>query len=69
MKLIYISNSRIPTEKAYGVQIVKMCEAFAKNGIDVTLLIPKRRSNTDKDLFSYYGVAPIFKIKNFQLLI
>ncbi|MEK7590067.1 MAG: glycosyltransferase family 4 protein [Patescibacteria group bacterium] len=68
MKLIYISNSRIPTEKAYGVQIVKMCEAFAKNGIDVTLLIPKRRSNTDKDLFSYYGVAPIFKIKKLPVI-
>src|SRR4030042_1972794 len=29
MKLIYITNARIPTEKAHGLQIMKMCEAFA----------------------------------------
>lgn len=29
MKLIYISNARIPTEKAHGIHIMKMCEAFA----------------------------------------
>ncbi len=29
MKLIYIANLRLPTEKAYGIQIAKMCEAFA----------------------------------------
>ena len=28
-KLIYIANLRLPTEKAYGIQIAKMCEAFA----------------------------------------
>ena len=29
MKIIYIANARIPTEKAHGIQIMKMCEAFA----------------------------------------
>ena len=29
MKLIYITNARLPTEKAHGIQIMKMCEAFA----------------------------------------
>jgi len=28
MKLIYIANARIPTEKAHGIQIMKMCEAL-----------------------------------------
>ena len=29
MKIVYIANARIPTEKAHGIQIMKMCEAFA----------------------------------------
>ncbi|MEW6610013.1 MAG: glycosyltransferase family 4 protein [Patescibacteria group bacterium] len=29
MKMIYIANIRLPTEKAYGVQIMNMCAAFA----------------------------------------
>jgi glycosyltransferase involved in cell wall biosynthesis len=29
MRLIYVANARIPTEKAHGLQIMKMCEAFA----------------------------------------
>jgi len=33
MKLIYIANARIPTEKAHGIQIMKMGEAFAKYGL------------------------------------
>ena len=28
-KLLYIANLRLPTEKAYGIQIAKMCEAFS----------------------------------------
>lgn len=68
MKLIYISNSRIPTERAHGIQVIKMCEAFAKNGIDVTLVIPKRKSEIKQDIFSYYGIAPIFKIKKLPII-
>src|SRR3989338_7072596 len=30
MRIIYVSNSRIPTEKAYGVSIVKTCSALAR---------------------------------------
>lgn len=55
-KIVYIGNSRIPTEKAHGLQITRMCEAFAQNGTDVTLLIPRRKNYLQEDLFSYYGV-------------
>ncbi|MBI4836916.1 MAG: glycosyltransferase family 4 protein [Candidatus Portnoybacteria bacterium] len=33
MKLIYLTNARIPTEKAHGLQIMKMCEGFSKSEI------------------------------------
>jgi len=38
MKLVYIANVRIPTEKAHGVQIMKMCQAFSLANLKVELL-------------------------------
>ena len=66
MKINYIANARIPTEKAHGIQIMKMCEAFAQLGNDVTLILPRRIQNREfrlKNPFEYYNVKPIFKIK------
>lgn len=62
-KLIYIANLRLPTEKAYGIQITKMCEAFASQGIDVTLIHPFRFNHIRNNIFSYYSVRSNFKIK------
>lgn len=62
MKMVYISNSRMPTEKAHGIQIMKMCEAFANLGIDIELLVPRRRNVIKDSPFGYYGVHPCFKI-------
>lgn len=66
MKIIYIANTRIPTEMAHGLQIMKMCEAFVKQGADSKLVVPKRFGISDlakKDPFEYYKVDKIFKIK------
>ena len=66
MKIIYIANIRIPTEMAHGLQIMKMCEAFAKCGIELELIVPMRFRISElgkKDPFEYYKVDKIFKIK------
>ena len=63
MKLYYIANARIPTEKAHGIQIMKMCEAFADRGVEVTLLVPRRFNHIKLDPFEYYSVKNNFKIK------
>ncbi|MDP3993643.1 MAG: glycosyltransferase [Candidatus Doudnabacteria bacterium] len=64
MKIIYIANIRLPTEKAHGIQIMKMCEAFALAGTDLELVIPTRTNSdfSEVDPFVYYGVKRIFKI-------
>jgi len=65
MNISYIANVRIPTEKAHGIQIVKMCEAFIQNGHHVELIIPDRQhSNTlkIKNLFAYYQLRSKFPI-------
>ena len=62
-KLIYITNVRMPTEKAHGIQMIKMCEAFANGGLDVLFVVPKRKNRIKENTFSYYGVKKIFEIK------
>jgi len=61
MKLLYIANQRMPSEKAYGRQIVKMCEAFADLGVEVELVAPERHNLITEDLFDYYSVKRNFK--------
>ncbi|MBI2108840.1 MAG: glycosyltransferase family 4 protein [Parcubacteria group bacterium] len=63
MKIIYICNSRIPTDKAYGVSIVKTCEALAKNGAQVLLLAPKIANPFGDDVFSYYNIQKNFSVR------
>ncbi len=74
-KLVYITNARLPTEKAHGYQICKMCEAFAENGFDVVLLCPNRvqhdRRLAESTVFDYYGISRSFrveKIKNLDVI-
>lgn len=75
MRLTYIANARLPTEKAHGLQIVRMCEAFAHCGAELRLLYPSRHQPTGfgnpTDLFDYYGVDRIFdahEIRNVDVL-
>ncbi|MAG12677.1 hypothetical protein CL630_02575 [bacterium] len=63
MRIFYISNSRIPTEKAYGVSIMKTCAAFADGGAEVTLFAPKVKNTAGDDPFSFYNVSRSFVIQ------
>ena len=60
--IIYIFNGRFPTEKAHGIQIAKMCEAFSVAGIPVTLMVPYRYGALPEDPFDYYGLKKDFKM-------
>ena len=60
MKLIYISNSRMPTELAHGLQVMQMSEAFAENDCRVELVVPRRVNKIKQDPFSYYDIKKIF---------
>lgn len=63
MKLIYIANIRLPTEKAHGLQIMKTCEALARQGIEVELTVPRRKNHLKDDSFDFYGIPKdLFKI-------
>ena len=62
MKILYINYVRLPTEKAHGIQIMEMCQAFAKFGIELELIIPRRFNKIKENPFSYYDISPNFKV-------
>lgn len=62
MKITYITNVRLPTQKAHGFQIMKMCEAFAACGIDVELVVPFRQNEIQSDPFAYWQAKKDFTI-------
>ena len=64
LKIAYISSSQIPSHTANSIHVMKMCHAFAENGHDVILFVREicKKFTKEKDIFSYYGVSPKFKI-------
>ncbi|MFC1802248.1 glycosyltransferase [Patescibacteria group bacterium] len=68
MNLIYIINTRIPTEKAYGFQVSKTCEKFSENGVNTELWFPKRKNPVEQNIFDYYGVKENFIVKEIPSL-
>lgn len=69
MKLLYISNARLPSPMAHGLQIIQNCEAFADQSVDgqsveVTLWIPHAHGfATTDDLWAFYGVKRNFHVR------
>lgn len=69
MKLIYITNTRLPSEKANSYQSMQMCSSFAKY-FDKVELWTGKGNNTDeltaiKDIFQYYNVKKSFVVRRF----
>lgn len=62
MKLVYLTTARIPDDWAHVLQILTMCEAFGKAGVEVELLAPKRARTIAIDPYVYAGVEEVFRI-------
>lgn len=62
LNLYYVANARIPTDRAHGIQIMKMCAAFAQEGFAVTLVVPQRRNPIPDDPFEFHEVPRSFRI-------
>ncbi len=71
-KMYYVANARMPSEKAHGIQIAKMCEAFIEEGVDLTLVVPSR--NMHQSMQEFYDLRvhvpivrlPVFNLYNYQ---
>jgi glycosyltransferase involved in cell wall biosynthesis len=60
--LLYITNARVPTEKAHGLQMLKTLEAFSRLGMSVRLVVPRRKNHIFSDPFDFYGLKPLFEV-------
>ena len=72
MKISYIVNARLPSEKAHPLQVMKMCEAFTKQNVKVELIVPFRFQSKKfkkiKDIYNYYKISKNFKITKIPCL-
>jgi len=71
MKIVYIIASTIPSRTANSIHVMKMCQAFAQNGHEVTLIVPDNQANCEpgvEDVFDFYGVERCFEILYLPLL-
>ncbi|MDO8523982.1 MAG: glycosyltransferase family 4 protein, partial [bacterium] len=62
MTIVYVSNTRFPTEKAHGIALAKLCEAFADEGAEVHVVVPRVRNAIKDDPYSFYGVQKNFSV-------
>ncbi len=62
-KLFLIFHGRFPSEKAAALFAAKSCEAFAEEGREVVLLVPRRIKRSAEDPFVYYNLKKSFTIK------
>jgi len=65
--ITFLANYRLPTEKAHGFQICKMCEEFSRQGVRVTLWHPSRQNSLKEDIFSYYNLEKNFQVRKIFL--
>lgn len=68
MKIYYLANIRIPTGKAHGLATMKMCEAFALQGNEVELVVPRRHNASKGDPFEHYGMEKTFIVTKLPTL-
>jgi glycosyltransferase involved in cell wall biosynthesis len=66
LKLAYLSNSKIPSREANSIHVMKMCQAFAMLGHEVTLFAPAVHEGIEPDVsdpFAFYGVRQCFDLR------
>jgi glycosyltransferase involved in cell wall biosynthesis len=62
MKIAYIAPQAIPSQAANSIHMMKMAQAMANAGHNVTLLAARGSNDKDFDIFFYYGVKQNFKL-------
>ena len=70
MKIVYLSDSIIPSRSANSIHVMKMCQAFAHNGHQVVLLAPDNLNCEPgiDNIYNFYGVENCFELKKLPWL-
>lgn len=67
MKIYFFVNSRMPSEKAEGIETAKLSEALARKA-EVVLLYPARYNYIKDEVYDYYSVVRNFSIQKIPVL-
>lgn len=62
MKVVAIAGSRVPSDTANSIQVMKACQALVQLGHDLTLIVPGPRGSPD-DLGQVYGLQNLFPVE------
>lgn len=62
MKIFYFSGTRLPSQDAESVHVMKMAQAFGKAGHDTTLFAQSLNNAASEDLFEIYDTDPCFSL-------
>jgi glycosyltransferase involved in cell wall biosynthesis len=67
MRIVYISDSAIPSSSPNSVHVMKMCQAFSDLGHNVTLIAKNTTAcfKDVNDVFAFYAVQRNFKLEIF----
>jgi len=63
MKIAAISTSRIPSNTANSIQVMKVCQALKQVGNDVKLWVPKFKTASWLELAEKYGISTPYEIE------
>ncbi len=67
MRIVYLSNSTIPSQDANSVHVMKMCHALAQCGHSVHLVAKEGRHDSRRDDYALYGVQKRFPLVQHNL--
>ncbi len=62
MRIYFVANGRMPSSKAYGIHIAKMCEAFIEAGHNLKLVVPARASGSIKEAYGLRVEVPLVRV-------
>ena len=53
MKLLYLHSVPLDENLANVIQVIQMCQAFCKIGVETTLAVPRSNKYSDKDVIAF----------------
>lgn len=62
MRIYFVAQARMPSQKAYGIHIARMCEAFIEAGHDVRLVVPARTTGSLKETYGLRVEVPTVRM-------
>ncbi len=63
MQISAISTAKVPSTTANSIQVMKVCQALARNGHAVRLYLPGSRSTPWEELAGHYGLSTPFQME------